>query len=110
MIVGERPFKGDDAMETIDAILNREPALITNAAAASHGEFNAIFSRALTKDREARYQSAAEFGADLRRLAGKLESASPEAPGVTPRRRLWRGGGVVIEMGRGGVFVLLPTM
>jgi eukaryotic-like serine/threonine-protein kinase len=98
MIVWERPFKGDDAMETIDAILNREPALITNAAAASHGEFNAIFSHALTKDREARYQSAAEFGADLRRLAGKLESASPEAPGVTPRRRLWLGGAMITSI------------
>ncbi len=64
MIAGERPFRGDDAAATLDAILHRAPALIVDAPPL----LQRVFHLALAKDREARYQTADELLDELRRL------------------------------------------
>jgi len=48
-----------------------------------------IISKALEKDRDVRYQSAAELRADLKRLKRDSESGTIVAPTPTWRSSLW---------------------
>ncbi|MEK7830218.1 MAG: hypothetical protein AAB401_03985, partial [Acidobacteriota bacterium] len=66
MLAGTRPFKGANAVETCDAILNREPEALPNFPDAP--AMSRIVKRALMKDPARRYQSAAEFRAELTRM------------------------------------------
>ena len=72
---------GPDARSRFDAILNRTPASPVTLNAALPQELGHIIAKLIEKDRELRYQSAAEVRADLKRLARDLvpDSHSPEA-------------------------------
>ncbi|MGE0130906.1 MAG: protein kinase [Blastocatellales bacterium] len=72
MIAGARPFKGETAAATLDAILKQEPEPI--ASGELSGELNRLVSRALEKDRRERYQNANDLRDDLQRLARRLEA------------------------------------
>jgi eukaryotic-like serine/threonine-protein kinase len=85
MIAGNRPFTGDDSGAILDAILNREPAPVLIERKKSSAELNRIISRALEKDRQARYQTADEFRDDLQRLARRLETAEEDGDGRRSR-------------------------
>ena len=65
MATGKRAFKGDTGPALYDAILKQmlTPARQLNSELPA--KLEQIFSKALEKDREARYQSAAEMRADL---------------------------------------------
>jgi eukaryotic-like serine/threonine-protein kinase len=91
MIAGNRPFTGDDSGAILDAILNREPVPVLIERKKSSAELNRIISRALEKDRQARYQTADEFRDDLQRLARRLETAEEDGDGR--RSRLGRSSG-----------------
>ncbi len=74
MLAGTRPFKGANAAEVCEAILYREPEALPNfpdAAAMSR-----IVKRALMKDPARRYQTAAEFRADLLRVEQEQHQVS----------------------------------
>src|SRR5262245_56571309 len=75
MIAGTRPFSGENSAAILDAILNRahEPVMLERQK--SSDELNSMISRALEKDRQARYQSANDLRDDLQRLARRLEMA-----------------------------------
>jgi serine/threonine protein kinase/TolB-like protein/pimeloyl-ACP methyl ester carboxylesterase len=72
MATGNRAFAGANAALTFDAILNRQPPdpLPLNPQAPT--ELVRIIRKALGKDREARYQSAAEMRDELIRLKEEL--------------------------------------
>ena len=73
MITRHVPFAGESPAETISLILQREPAPLGRYANGVSGELERIVSKALTKKREARYQTARDFLIDLRNLKLKLE-------------------------------------
>ena len=73
MITRHVPFAGETAAETISLILQREPAPLGRYANGISGELERIVSKALTKKREDRYQTARDFLIDLRNLKLKLE-------------------------------------
>jgi tetratricopeptide (TPR) repeat protein len=75
---GKLPFEGASAGAIFDAILNRTPDL----AIAPRG-LAGIIGRCLEKDRDLRYQSAADLAADLQRGA-------PTAAGPPPRKAFHR--------------------
>ena len=86
MATGLRPFEGATAPLVYDAILHRPPSL----PPAVNPELGAIILKALEKNRDLRYQSAADIRADLRRLqrdtsSGEVPTAIQKRHGVVPK-------------------------
>ncbi len=70
MLAGERPFKGKSSAEIFDAVLNLDAAPLQ----IENPPVEPLVQRALTKDRESRYQSADAMFIDLRQLAQGLNA------------------------------------
>jgi serine/threonine protein kinase/Flp pilus assembly protein TadD len=69
MATRHRAFDGNTAAVVFDAILNRPPTEMTSLSPGLPRGLSGIVKKALEKDREARYQSAAEILADLKAVA-----------------------------------------
>src|ERR1700739_1111353 len=87
LATGQRPFTGKNTLLTLDAILHACPALPSTLNPALPVELDTIVPRALEKDRERRYQHAADIRSDLMRLKRETESASPALLRAAPAHR-----------------------
>jgi formylglycine-generating enzyme required for sulfatase activity/dienelactone hydrolase len=65
MTAGERPFQGNTTAGVFNAILNEKPKQLRDLRAETPVELERIVSRALAKNRDSRYNSAAELLKDL---------------------------------------------
>jgi serine/threonine protein kinase/tetratricopeptide (TPR) repeat protein len=74
MATGSLPFQGETTGVTFDSILNRPPISASRVNPSLPPKLEDIIDKALEKDREVRCQSAAELGADLKRLKRDLDS------------------------------------
>jgi len=84
MLTGQRPFSGGTAAELIATILRDEPPSLTRRRPDLPGRLEAIIRRAMEKDRERRYSSAEEVGADLQRLRSDIERGVITAAAADP--------------------------
>jgi serine/threonine protein kinase/Tfp pilus assembly protein PilF len=68
------PFKGTDTIEILASIVSdKEPPPIARYAPEAPAELERIVEKALTKERDERYQSAKELVIDLRHLKKRLD-------------------------------------
>ncbi|HKS28172.1 MAG TPA: protein kinase [Pyrinomonadaceae bacterium] len=79
MVTRRKPFDGDDRRVTVNAILSSQPDSARSFDPTLPAELDLILDKALEKDRDLRYQTAADFRADLRRLLRSLESGTGSA-------------------------------
>ena len=68
------PFRGESSGVITEAILNRAPVAPARVNPELPGQFERIIGKALEKDRNLRYQGAAEIRGDLQRLKRDTES------------------------------------
>src|SRR5271155_237763 len=78
MATGQAAFNGNTSAVIFDAILNRTPASPTSINPLLPAKLEEIIGKSLEKDRDLRYQSAAELRGDLKRL--KRDTDSSRAP------------------------------
>jgi serine/threonine protein kinase/Tfp pilus assembly protein PilF len=74
MATGRVAFSGSTSAVIFHAILERTPPSPSSLNSKLPARFDEIASKALEKDRALRYQSAAEIGADLKRLKRDTDS------------------------------------
>jgi len=96
MATGQRAFAGDSAVELHNAILRHTQASPRQLNPGIPAQLEPIINRALEKDREARYQSAAAMLEDLRQLQEPSSSAVAEVHSVPRKRRLAMAVGFVV--------------
>jgi len=79
MATGKQPFTGNTTAVIFDAILNRAPMAPQRLNPNLPAEMEHIIQKALEKDREVRYQVAAEMRGDLKRLKREMDSGRSSA-------------------------------
>jgi serine/threonine protein kinase len=100
MATGRLAFSGSTSAVVFEAILNKAP---TSPASLNRGlppDLERVMSKALEKDREVRYQSAAELRADLKRVrrdttSGQTAAFRPEEAAKRNSRTLLYAAGAV---------------
>jgi Flp pilus assembly protein TadD/predicted Ser/Thr protein kinase len=92
MATGQLPFRGDSTATIFDSILNRNPVPAVRLNPDLPGTLEDIISKALEKNRNLRYQVAAEMRADLQRLKRDMDSGrtAPLAIARQTRNARWK--------------------
>ncbi|MDO8834970.1 MAG: serine/threonine-protein kinase [Vicinamibacterales bacterium] len=72
LLAGRKPFEGETVTEVMVGIIERQPAPIPDVPQA----LRTVLERALEKNPETRYQTAADFAADLELLRARLRPDS----------------------------------
>jgi serine/threonine protein kinase len=79
MATGKLPFEGESSGEICSAILRDQPAALSQGNEPLPAGLDAIIRKALEKDRDLRYQHAADMRTDLQRLKRDTESGRASA-------------------------------
>jgi eukaryotic-like serine/threonine-protein kinase len=92
MATGTVPFRGDTSAVIFEAILGRGPAAPARLNPDLPAELERIISKTLEKDRNLRYQSAADLRTDLARLKRDRDSSRSAAVSVGPAEDFQKAG------------------
>ena len=100
MVAGRRAFHGKSGISVMSAILEKEPEPISALQPLTPPALDHAIQRALVKDPDERWQSAADLKAELKWIAtsgGQIGSAAPS--GFTTQRKrlgLWAMAGILV--------------
>ncbi len=94
MVTGTQPFNGHTAGEMLEAIFVREPVEPVKLNSKVPVDLERIITKALEKDRNLRYRSAADMRTDLQRLKRDTSHASVARASITrpiyvPSKKPW---------------------
>jgi tetratricopeptide (TPR) repeat protein len=81
MATGQLPFRGETSGVVFEAIMNRAPSSPVRLNPDLPEKLEAIINKALEKDRNLRYQVAAEMRTDLKRLKREMDSGQSSRSG-----------------------------
>ena len=121
MAIGRQPFAERNVALTLDAVLHRQPPSPRTLNSELPPELERIIEKALAKERERRYQSAAALGTDLEQLRHDADTGvartvrSDQVPvthvpaTISPagRRRTWVIAGALLLLIAAGLGILL---
>src|SRR6185436_4464778 len=80
LLCGKRPFVGDSATAVLYKIINDPPATLDPTVAGAAPELQAVLDRALAKDAETRYPSAARMAEEIAEVALRLRGPAAAPP------------------------------
>ncbi len=93
MVAGQRAFRGNSSVETMNAILKEEPPEISTAAKNISPAMERLIRRCLEKEPEVRFQSARDLAFALDALSGVSSGRTAQpavaAPSIFRRRAAW---------------------
>jgi serine/threonine protein kinase len=87
MATGKKPFTGNNSLVTLDAVLHSKPVPPRDLNPKIPIELEGIIGKAMEKDRNRRYQSAAEMKSDLALLKRETESGQVKSGTNTAKLR-----------------------
>jgi non-specific serine/threonine protein kinase len=80
LIAGQLPFRGEHQAAIIYSICNEEPEPLARYRSGVSESLQRIIDKALTKEKEERYQHIADLAADLKRAKRELGTGLKQAP------------------------------
>jgi len=104
MLTGVRPFTGATNTDTLAAILRSDPPPLSAFLDDVPAALEAIVSKALRKDRDARYATALDLSKDLEAIARDLTIAAHSHPVSAAKRH-----GARVAIAAGAVLVLTSS-
>jgi len=106
MATGKQAFPGANPSSVYREVIHRDPLPASQVNRSLHPQVDQVIRRAMEKDRELRYQTASDLGADLKRIKRDIETRRPAR---LPRRKLlWSAIGVLALLAAAAVWKLLP--
>jgi serine/threonine protein kinase len=106
MATGKLPFRGESLAVICEAILNREPVPAVRLNPDVSVELERVISKAMEKDRNLRYQHAADLRTDLQRLT-RDSSRNRDALASTQEERARVTSALTQNLSRGKVTTML---
>src|SRR5262249_25042428 len=85
LAAGKAPFTGNNSIEILGAILNRDPEPLEHLAPGIPAELQRIIYKALKKNREERYQTVKDLLTDLKEL-NRTQEFQAQLGRATPAR------------------------
>jgi hypothetical protein len=101
MLSGRRAFDADSQAGVIAAILDREPAPITDLQPLAPPSLDRLIRKCLAKEPDSRWQTAADLADELRWIAEGQRKVGFHPPAARDSRRRWTLGSVVLLLAAG---------
>jgi dienelactone hydrolase/tRNA A-37 threonylcarbamoyl transferase component Bud32 len=109
MLSGRLPFIGDHEASILYTVVHEEPRPLKAIKPDIAPELQKIVSRALKKDPEERYSSAAEMGKDIKKYRDSLRAAETKAFNLRALLRLFRKPFVAIPVALAVIAIILAA-